>query len=111
GSQVAVCLDRSAAAAEGLAEARRLCREGCRLRLVHVVAGRGGGAEPEWLGAAAARTGGEPVTLRGRPAERVLEWAWEARPDLLVAASHAGRVERVLGSFVRRVAVGGPCPA
>ena len=55
--------------------------------------------------------GAEPVLLWGNPAERVIDWSWSARPDLLVAASHAGRVERALGSFVRRVAVAGPCPA
>jgi nucleotide-binding universal stress UspA family protein len=60
---------------------------------------------------AAQAPGAEPVLMWGHPAERVIDWSWSARPDLLVAASHAGRVERALGSFVRRVAVAGPCPA
>lgn len=121
-----MCLDRSQAAAEGLAEARRLCGEGCRISLVHVatapwlVGYSRWGPERQlfyrrargWLRDAAAEVpGAEPVLMWGNPAERVVDWAWSARPDLLVAASHAGRVERMLGSFVRRVAVAGPCPA
>ena len=47
----------------------------------------------------------------GPPADRVLEWAREARPDVLVAASHAGRIEGTLGSFSRRIATSAPCPA
>jgi nucleotide-binding universal stress UspA family protein len=123
---VAVCLDRSDAAAEGVAEARRLCGEGCRLSLVHVatapwlVGYSRWGPERQlfyrraskWLREVAEGVpGADPVLMWGHPAERVVDWAWSARPDLLVAASHAGRMERMLGSFVRRVAVAGPSPA
>lgn len=40
----------------------------------------------------------------------MIEWAWAVRPDVLVAASHAERVEQVLGSFVRRIVLDAPCP-
>ncbi len=50
------------------------------------------------------------MLLCGRPADRILAWAREARPDLVVAASHAGRIEAVLGSTTRRLAISAPCP-
>jgi nucleotide-binding universal stress UspA family protein len=56
--------------------------------------------------------GAEPVPLPPRePAERIIAWAHEARPDALVAASHAGRVEGALGSTARRLATSAPCAA
>ena len=51
------------------------------------------------------------MLLSGRPADRIIEWAREARPDLVVAASHAGGSRRVLGSTTRRLATSAPCPA
>jgi nucleotide-binding universal stress UspA family protein len=51
------------------------------------------------------------VLMWGPPAHRVVEWAREARPDVLVAASHAGRIEGMLGSFTRHIATSAPCPA
>jgi nucleotide-binding universal stress UspA family protein len=54
---------------------------------------------------------GEPVLLTGRAAERIIAWARDARPDVVVAASHAGRIEGVLGSTTRRLATSAPCPA
>ena len=54
---------------------------------------------------------GEPVLLVGRPADCIIAWARYARPDVLVAASSAGRVRGVLGSTARRLATSAPCPA
>lgn len=126
---MAVCVDRSEAARNAVAEARRLTGEGAgagRLSLVHVatapllVGYSRWGPERQifyrrarrWLrGVVGEVPGAEPVLMWGHPAERVLDWAWQARPDLLMAASHAGRAERMLGSFTRRIAVAGPGPA
>ena len=111
---VAVCVDRSEAARRGLTEARRLGPE--RLSVVHVATGplrrllsRG---PRRWVASLAAEAdGAEPVLLWGPPAVRLLEWAREARPDVIVAASHAGRVAGALGSTARRLAMSAPCPA
>ena len=117
-------MDRSEADRRGLAEARRLRPD--RLSVVHVA------AAPRLLGDSrpglerrlfhrrarrrlealvADAPGAEPVLLWGPAADRIVEWAREARPDLVVAASHAGRAERVLGSTARRLATSAPCPA
>ncbi len=53
----------------------------------------------------------EPVLLAGRPADSIIEWARERRPDVVVAASHSGRIAGVLGSTARRLATSAPCPA
>jgi nucleotide-binding universal stress UspA family protein len=103
----AVCVDRSEAARRALAEAWRLRPE--RLSVVHV---GGGPGAARWLaGLAAEVPGAEAVHLHGPPAERLIAWAGEARPDVLVAASHAGRVAGALGSTARRLAIAAPCPA
>ena len=60
---------------------------------------------------AAEADGADPVLLSGRPALRLAEWAREAHPDVIVAASHAGRVAGALGSTTRRLAMSAPCPA
>jgi nucleotide-binding universal stress UspA family protein len=122
---IAVCIDRSPSVARSIAAAQRLrSLTPGRLTLVHVAT-----AEPltgysrwgverqlfhrrarEWLDGLARRVpGAETELLWGHPAESVIEWAWEVRPDVLVAASHAGRVEQVLGSFVRRIVLDAPC--
>ena len=123
---IAVCVDRTASVARSVAAAQRLrSLTPGRLTLVHVAT-----AEPltgysrwgverqlfyrrarEWLdGLAPTVPGAETELLWGHPGERVIEWACEVRPDVLVAASHAGRVEGVLGSFVRRIVLDAPCP-
>jgi nucleotide-binding universal stress UspA family protein len=103
----AVCVDRSEAARRALAEAWRLRPE--RLSVVHV---GGGPGAARWLARLAAEVpGAEAVHLHGPPAERLIAWAGEARPDVLVAASHAGRVAGALGSTARRLAIAAPCPA
>jgi nucleotide-binding universal stress UspA family protein len=114
-------VDRSEADPRGLGGARRFRPE--RLSVVHVAAvprplaglgrvrARFGGRARRWLDALAAEVpGAQPVLLWGRPADRIVDWAREARPDVLVAASHAARVERVLGSVTRRLATSAPCP-
>jgi nucleotide-binding universal stress UspA family protein len=106
-AHAAVCVDRSEAARRALGEARRL--RPARLSVVHV--GRGAEAR-RWLDALVAEAAGaEAVHLSGPPAERLIRWARAARPDVLVAASHAGRVPGALGSTARRLAISAPCPA
>jgi nucleotide-binding universal stress UspA family protein len=52
----------------------------------------------------------EPVLLTGYPPVAVVEWAEEARPDLIVAAAHRGLVDRLLlGSFASYLAYHAPC--
>ncbi len=72
----------------------------------------GGGPEARrWLeGLAGGIPGAEAVHLSGPPAERLIGWARAARPDVLLAASHAGRVPGALGSTARRLAISAPCP-
>jgi nucleotide-binding universal stress UspA family protein len=126
-AHVAACLDRSAEAVRGLDLARRLRALGPgRLSIVHVATAPAlvgysrWGVERQvfyrtaqsWL----ARVGdgvpeAETVLLWGPPADRIIEWARETAPDLLVAASHAGRATRILGSVVKRLATSAPCPA
>lgn len=124
-AHVVVCMDRSEAAALGLREARRLRALGPgHLTILHVatapllVGYSRWGVERQifhrrarrWLSALAAGVPqADPVLLWGHPAERIIEWAREAQPDLLVAASHASRAERVLGSTVRRLAMSASC--
>lgn len=127
-AHIAVCIDDSEASMRALAEARRLRALGPgRLSLVHVAPAplmfrRGGeGWEPDprdlnrvaarWLEEVAASVPeGEPVLSVGHPPTAVVEWAREARPDLLVAAAHRGPVERILlGSFAGHLAHHAPC--
>jgi nucleotide-binding universal stress UspA family protein len=126
-AHIACCIEQSEASARALAEARRLRALGPgRLSLVHVApaalveepAGPGeprdiASEEREWLEAtAAAVPGSVAVPLTGLAAEAAVEWAREARPDLMVAAGHRGPVERVLlGSFAGQLAREAPCPA
>ena len=110
---VAVCVDRSEAARRGLAEARRLRPD--RLSVVHVARGPVRRLFPRgprrWLASLAAEAGeADPVLLWGPPAARLIEWTREERPDVVVAASHGGRVGGVLGSTTRRLATSAPCP-
>jgi hypothetical protein len=104
---IACCIDRSAAADAGLAEAVRLSGIlGARLSLVHVASPPLGTAYSRWGPAhqiffaeagdwlserAAAVPGAEPVLLWGFAAERVCDWAADADADLLVAAAHTAR--------------------
>ncbi len=128
-AHIACCIDDSEASMRALAEARRLRGLGPGLlSLVHVAPRAlieepaGGGppgprdvasVEREWLAATAAGVpAARPVALTGLAAEAAVGWAREARPDLIMAAAHRGRLERaVLGSFAAHLARGAPCPA
>jgi universal stress protein F len=125
---IACCVDDSEGSRLALAEARRLrdLGEG-RLRLVHVAtAGVMFVGAPEapvtdvvgavaasrrWLDELAAGVpGAEAVLLEGDPPGAVVEWAREERPDLIVAASSRGFIERLLlGSFATHLAQHAPC--
>lgn len=107
-------------------EARRLTADGGRLSLVHVVYTPVVYAEPmslvgydpgfihtearKWLDERVAEVpGAEGVLLEGHPPSSVCRWAETAEPDLIVAASHRGLVERVLlGSFAGHLAQHSP---
>jgi nucleotide-binding universal stress UspA family protein len=107
-AHAAACVDRSDAGRRALAEARRLLP--ARLSVVHVA------AAPRLTGRRFLRAlvadvpDAEPVLLWGPPADRIVSWAREARPDVVVAASHAGRMAGALGSTARRLAIAAPCP-
>jgi nucleotide-binding universal stress UspA family protein len=132
-AHIACCIDDSAAASRALAHADALrALSGGRLSVVHVIpspafltslaASLGGapvhdtGLEHEaaemWLDEQVqGREGAEAILLEGNPAETACEWARDAGCDVLVVASHRGRVERVLiGSFAGHVAHHAPCP-
>ncbi len=123
---IAVCVDADRGSPAAIREGRRL--RGMwpgRLSLVHVasppLAGYSRWERPtdqEFVQEARIRLeriardvpGAEPVTLWGRPAHRVVEWAAEAGCDLLVAASHGGALARAgLGGFSRHIAYHAPC--
>ena len=56
------------------------------------------------------RENAEAVLLEGHPAEAAVDWAREAGCDVMVAARHSGRVERVLlGSFAGHLVDHAPC--
>ena len=56
------------------------------------------------------REGAEAVLLEGHPAEAAVDWASEAGCDVMVAARHRGRVERMLlGSFAGHLVHHAPC--
>ena len=128
-AHIAVCVEDSPASRRALAEAVRLRGMGPgRLSVVHAApwpllyTGGLGGWVPdpedlfsqskEWLDALVAEVGqGEAVLLTGYPPVVVVEWADEVRPDLIVVASHRGRVQRLLlGSFASYLAYHAPCP-
>jgi nucleotide-binding universal stress UspA family protein len=132
-NHIACCVDDSPAAARALAHADALrALVGGRLSVVHVIpspafltslaASLGGapvhdtGLEYEaaemWLAEQIeGRDGAEAVLLEGHPAEAACDWARESGCDVLVVASHRGRVERVfVGSFAGHVAHNSPCP-
>jgi nucleotide-binding universal stress UspA family protein len=132
-AHIACCIDDSPAAARALEHADALrALVGGRLSIVHVIpspafltslaASLGGApvhdteleseAAEMWLDEQLqGREGAEAVLLEGNPAEEACEWAREAGCDVLVVASHRGRVERVLiGSFAGHVAHHAPCP-
>ena len=132
-AHIGCCIDDSAAAARALAHADALrALVGGRLSVVHVIpspafltslaASLGGApvhdteleheAAEMWLDEQVqGREGAEAVLLEGHPAEVACVWARESECDVLVVASHRGRVERVLiGSFADYVAHHAPCP-
>lgn len=126
---IAVCIDRSDAAAATLSAARALRASvgPGRLSIVHVApwpllyTGEAGAWAPdpedissaarEWLAEIVADVPeGEGVVLDGYPPAAVCEWAAANDVDLLVAASHRGLVERVLlGSFAGYLVRHAPC--
>jgi universal stress protein F len=127
-AHIACCVDDSDGSALALAEARRLRDLGAgRLSLVHVATAglvfAGGPDAPladavdalrsseQWLAALAAATpGSEPVLLEGDPPGAVVEWARREGPDLLVASSSRGFLERLLlGSFATHLTRHAPC--
>jgi nucleotide-binding universal stress UspA family protein len=126
---IACCIDDSAASHAALAEAARLRGREGRLLVVHVVSsphvviGTPGAicvpdgdarieAARAWLDERVAQVApAEPVLLLGDPPAAAVEWAREARPDLMVAAAHHGILGRMLlGSFASRLARHAPCP-
>ncbi|HET6691636.1 MAG TPA: universal stress protein [Miltoncostaeaceae bacterium] len=132
-AHVACCIDDSAAATRALAHADALrTLAGGKLTVLHVMpspaflttlaAGLGGApvhdselereAAEMWLAEQIhGRGNAEAVLLEGHPSEAAVDWAREAGCDVLVAARHSGRVERVLvGSFARHLVDHAPCP-
>jgi nucleotide-binding universal stress UspA family protein len=128
-AHIGCCIDDSEAARLAVDEAVRLRDLGPgRLSLVFaapqplVYAGVSGewipdpadiaaGAE-RWLADRAAQVpGADPVLLNGYPPVAVCDWAAGSGCDLLIAAAHRGRVERMLlGSFASYLAYHAPCP-
>jgi nucleotide-binding universal stress UspA family protein len=127
-AHIACCIEDSEGSAAALAEARRLRELGPgRLSLVHVASAGvtfGGGPEAPlaeavgayeasrlWLDETASGVpGAEAVLLEGDPPSAVVEWAGEEGPDLLVAASQRGFLERLLlGSFATYLTRHAPC--
>jgi nucleotide-binding universal stress UspA family protein len=126
---IAVCIDRSDAARDALAEARRMRAASGpgKLSVVHVApwpllyTGEAGAWAPDpqdiesaarsWLEKCVASVPeGEAVLLDGYPPAAVCTWAGDAGVDLIVAASHRGLVERVLlGSFAAYLVRHSPC--
>lgn len=129
-AHIGCCVDDSDASRRAIAEACRLRALGPgRLSLVFaaplplVYAGMPGGelvpdpadlasAAQRWLDGLVDRTPGtEGVLLSGYPPVAVCDWATDAGCDLLIAAAHRGRVERMLlGSFAAYLAYHAPCP-
>jgi nucleotide-binding universal stress UspA family protein len=128
-AHIACCVDDTPASQVALAEARRLRALGPgRLTLVHagpipVMMERSGegwvpdprdlsSVERAWLdGLLRGIPEAEGVFLTGHAPAAVCAWADEAKPDVLVAASSKGTLERViLGSFAAYIATHAPCP-
>ena len=132
-AHVACCIDDSAAATRALAYADALrALSGGTLTVLHVMpspaflttlaAGLGGApvhdselereAAEMWLEEQIhGRQNAEAVLLEGHPSEAAVDWAREAGCDVMVAARHSGRVERVLlGSFAKHLVDHAPCP-
>jgi universal stress protein F len=65
-----------------------------------------------WLdGVAEGVPGSDPVLLQGHPGEAACDWARENDADVMVAATHGGRLERaLLGSFAAFLTQHAPCP-
>lgn len=126
---IGCCIDDSEASQDAAAVAAMLrgLAPG-RLALIHVAppdAVLRGGLSPwpiddgdpfrpprEWLEQrAAGLPAAQTVLLSGAmPGESLVDWAHRADPDLMVVASHAGRLGRaVLGSVARTVAEKAPC--
>ncbi len=127
-AHIACCVDDSEGSRLALAEARRLRELGDgRLTLVHVATAGvmfvgapeapvtdvvgAVGASREWLVELAAGVpGADAVLLEGDPPSAVVEWARDEHPDLIVAASSRGFIERLLlGSFATHLARHAPC--
>ncbi len=125
---IAVCVDDSEPSRRALEEARTLAEVGAdKLSIVHVaqwplnhvVMGYAEVPDPtdtfiraeRWLNDLVASAGeGNAVFLKGYPPAAVCEWAEKAAPDLIVAASHRGIIDRLLlGSFANYVAYHAPC--
>lgn len=132
-AHIACCIDDSDASYVALAHARALRDlSGGTLSIVHVIApppflismaaGLGGAvvhdddAQREagrmWLDETAdGIAGAGAVLLEGHPGETACDWAREAGVDVMVAASHRGRLERALvGSFAGYLIHHAPCP-
>lgn len=132
-ADIVCCIDDSDAANRALAHADALrALSGGRLTVLHVLpspafltslaAGLGGApvhdsdlereAAEMWLQEQVhGRENAEAVLLEGQPAEAAVDWARESGCDVLVAARHSGRVERVLlGSFAKHLVDHAPCP-
>jgi nucleotide-binding universal stress UspA family protein len=125
---IAVCVDDSEPSRRALQEARLLAAAGAdTLSIVHVahwpmshiVMGYAEVPDPtdtfvraeQWLRDQAGKVDeATAVFLTGYPPAAVCDWAHETAPDLIVAASHRGRLDRfLLGSFARYVAYHAPC--
>lgn len=130
---VACCIDDSDAGGAALSYAAMVAAStGGSLSIVHVLApppflvsmavGLGGApvyddgvhreAGQAWIeGIAATYENARAVLLEGHPGETACRWATDEGADLLVLASHRGRIERaLLGSFASFVSHHAPCP-
>lgn len=132
-SHIACCIDDTDASVTVLryaAAVRRL--SGGRLSVVHVIApppflvsmaaSLGGApvhddeaqreAGEMWLTEVAENVeGAEPVLLQGHPGEVACDWARDNGVDVMVAATHGGRLERaLLGSFAAFLTQHAPSP-
>ena len=104
-AHVACCIDDSDAATRALAYADALrALAGGKLTVLHVL------PSPAFLTSLAASLGGAPVHDSDMEREAAVDWAREAGCDVIVAAQHSGRVERVfLGSFAKHLVDHAPC--
>lgn len=113
--QIACCVDDSPGSLDALAAAAHLAEmAAASLTVVHAVrspaVGASGSAARRLLDDAVAETGARSALIYGRPWVAVGRWAADEGVDLLVAASHHGRLPRTdLGSFARHLAHRAPC--